>query len=66
LDHETHGYTKYCQNVCCCWLCEHHEIVASSFDQVKLQCLPFPDKGVKVEEMIDWVVGEVRVVPDTI
>jgi hypothetical protein len=28
--------------------------------------LPFPDKGVKVEEMIDWVVGEVRAMPDTV
>jgi hypothetical protein len=28
--------------------------------------LPFPDKGAKVEKMIDWVVGEVRAVPDTV
>jgi hypothetical protein len=28
--------------------------------------LAFPDKGVKVEEMIDWVVTEVRAVTDTV
>jgi hypothetical protein len=28
--------------------------------------LPFTDKGVKVEEMIDWVVSEVKVVLDTV
>jgi hypothetical protein len=27
--------------------------------------LPLPDKGVKVEEMIDWVVGEVKAVSNT-
>jgi hypothetical protein len=43
-----------------------HEAVASSFEEVKAQCLPFPNKGVKVEEMIDWVVEEVKVIPDTV
>jgi hypothetical protein len=28
--------------------------------------LSFPDKGAKVEEMIHWVVGEVKVVPNTV
>jgi hypothetical protein len=28
--------------------------------------LPFPDRGAKVEEIIGWVVGEVKVVPDTV
>jgi hypothetical protein len=32
---------------------ELHEIVALPFDKVKVLWLPFPDKGVKVEEMID-------------
>jgi hypothetical protein len=45
LDLETSSYTEY--------LHELHEAVASSFDEVKAQCLPFPDKGAKVEEMID-------------
>jgi hypothetical protein len=31
-----------------------------------VQCLPFPGKGEKVEEMIDWVTGEVKAVLDTI
>jgi hypothetical protein len=35
------------------------EAVASSFEDVKAQYLPFPDKGTKGEEMIDWIVGEV-------
>jgi hypothetical protein len=26
----------------------------------------FSDKGTKLEEMIDWVVGEVKVIPDTV
>jgi hypothetical protein len=33
---------------------------------VKVQCLPFPDKGAKVEEMINWVAREVKAVPDTV
>jgi hypothetical protein len=41
LELETRSYTKYRQTV------------ASSFDEVKAQCLPFPNKGAKVEEMID-------------
>jgi hypothetical protein len=65
LDLETCIYTKYRQTVCR-WFPELHKIVASSFDEVKVQCLPFPDKGAKVEEMIDWVVREVKAVPDTV
>jgi hypothetical protein len=65
LDLETHSYMEYRQTV------QHrlrklHEIVALSFDEVKAQCLSFPGKGVKVEEMIDWVVREVKAVPDTV
>jgi hypothetical protein len=47
-------------------LCELHKAVTSSFKEVKAQYLPFPDKGAKVEEMIDWVVREVKAVLDTI
>jgi hypothetical protein len=65
LDLETHSYTEYRQNVCR-RLCELHKTVASSFDEVKVQCLPFPNIGEKVEEMIDWVVGEVKAMPDTV
>jgi hypothetical protein len=28
--------------------------------------LPFPDKDVKIDEIIDWVVGEAKTVLDTI
>jgi hypothetical protein len=56
---------EYCQIVRR-QLHELHETVASSFDEVQAQCLPFPDKGVKVEEMIDWVVREMKAMPDTI
>jgi hypothetical protein len=56
---------EYRQTVCH-WLHELHETVASSFDEVKAQCLSFPDKGAKVEDMIDWVVGEVRAMPDAV
>jgi hypothetical protein len=28
--------------------------------------MPFPDKGIKVEEMFDWVVEEVISVPETV
>jgi uncharacterized coiled-coil protein SlyX len=65
MDMEKHSYTEYHQTVHR-RLRELHETVASSFDEVKAQCLPFPDKGSKVEEMVDWVVKEVRAVPDTI
>jgi hypothetical protein len=65
LDLETRSYTKYHQTVHH-WLCDLHKIVASSFDEVQAQCLPFPDKGAKVEEMIDWVVEEVKAMPDTV
>jgi hypothetical protein len=38
----------------------------SSFDEVKAQCMPFPNKGVVVEEMIDLIAEEVKAVPDTV
>jgi uncharacterized coiled-coil protein SlyX len=65
LELETHSYAEYRQNVRH-QLHELHKVVSSSFDEVKAQCLPFPDKGMKVEEMIDWVVGEVKAVSDTV
>jgi hypothetical protein len=46
------SYTEYRQTVCH-RLHELHEIVASSFDDIHARCLPFPDKGANVEEMID-------------
>jgi hypothetical protein len=52
LDLETHSYTEYHQNVSH-RLREIHETVASSFDEVKAQHMPFPDKGMKVDEMFD-------------
>jgi predicted nuclease with TOPRIM domain len=52
LDLETRSYTEYHQTVRR-RLHELHKTVASSFDEVKVQCLPFPDKGANVEEMID-------------
>jgi hypothetical protein len=65
LDLEARSYTEYHQNVHC-RLHELHETVASSFDEVKAQCLPFLDKGVKIEEMVNWVAGEVKTVLDTV
>jgi hypothetical protein len=65
LDLETRSYAEYYHTVNR-WLCELHETVALSFDEVKVQCLPFPGKGAKVEEMIDWVVGEVTAMSDTV
>jgi hypothetical protein len=65
LDLETHSYTEYHQNVRR-RLHELHVAVASSFEEVKVQCLPFPNKGTKGEEMINWVVGEVKAVLDTV
>jgi hypothetical protein len=41
-------------------------MVASSFAEVKAQCLPFPAKDMKVEKMINWVAGEVQTMPITI
>jgi hypothetical protein len=43
-----------------------HETIVSSFGEVKAQCLPFPGKGAKVEEMLSWVAEEVKAVPDTV
>jgi hypothetical protein len=40
--------------------------VASSFDVVKAQCLPFSVKGVIVEEMIHWIAEEIKAVPNTV
>jgi uncharacterized coiled-coil protein SlyX len=48
LDLEMRSYTEHRQNVRC-RLRKLLEIVASSFDEVKAQCMPFPNKGVKVE-----------------
>jgi hypothetical protein len=52
LDLEMCSYMEYRQTMRC-RLREPHETVASSFDDVQAQCLTFPNKGVKVEEMID-------------
>jgi hypothetical protein len=52
LDLETRSYTEYQLNVHR-WLHELHETVASSFDEVKPQYLPFLGRGAKIEEMID-------------
>jgi chromosome segregation ATPase len=65
LDLETRNYTEYRLNVHR-RLHELHEIVASSFDKVKARCLPFPGRGAKIEEMIDWVVEEVKTVSATV
>jgi hypothetical protein len=65
LDLETWSYTEYCQTIHR-WLHDLHKAVTSSFEEVKAQCLPFPDKGTKVEEMIDWIVGEVKAVLDIV
>jgi hypothetical protein len=65
LDLETRSYTEYHQIVLH-WLHELHETVASSFNEVQAWCLPFPDRGTKIEEMIEWVAGEVKTVPDTV
>jgi hypothetical protein len=65
LDLEMRSYTEYRQTLRR-WLYELHETVASSFDEVQAQCLPFPDKGAKLEEMIDWVVGEEKAMLDTV
>jgi hypothetical protein len=62
LNEETQNYTDYCLNVRC-RLYKLHEAVASSFEEVKARCLPVLARGVKVEEMIDWVAREVRTVP---
>jgi uncharacterized protein YhaN len=65
LDLETCSYTEYHQNVRGRH-CDLHQALASSFDEVKAQCMPFPNKGVVVEEMIDLIAEEVKAVPDTV
>jgi seryl-tRNA synthetase len=66
LDKETQDYTKYRLNVRRC-LRGLHEVVASSFGEVKAWCFTFlPAPNVKVELLIDWVGGEVEPMLDTI
>jgi chromosome segregation ATPase len=65
LDLETRSYTEYRQNVRH-QLDKPHETIASSFEEIKAQCLPFTGKGTKIEEMIDWVAREVKTVSDTV
>jgi predicted nuclease with TOPRIM domain len=64
LDQETQGYTNYHLNVRGC-LRQLHEVVASTFSELWAQCLPFLAWNLKVEELINWVVGEVKTVPTT-
>jgi hypothetical protein len=52
LDQETRNYTNY-RLIMRHHLHHLHEIVASIFDEVRVRCLPFPDKSAKVEEFID-------------
>jgi hypothetical protein len=65
LSEETRNYTDYHLNVRRS-LHELHEVVALSLEKVKAWCLPIPARGAKVEEMIDWVAGEVWTMPDTV
>jgi hypothetical protein len=65
LNEETRNYTDYRMNVHRC-LHELHELVASSFEEVKDRYIPVPARSTKVEEMIDWVAWEVRTVLDTV
>jgi hypothetical protein len=65
LNGETQGYTDYCMNVRH-RLRELLEMMASSFDEVKVRCLHLPAKGTKVEEMINWVVREVQTMLNTV
>jgi predicted nuclease with TOPRIM domain len=65
LDKETQDYTDYRLNMRH-RLRDLHGVVASSFGEVKARCLPFPIWNAKVEELIDWVVGEVKTMPDTV
>jgi hypothetical protein len=58
LNEETRNYTDYRLNVRR-HLHELHEVVALSLEKVKARCLPILARGAKVEEMIDWVAGEV-------
>jgi predicted nuclease with TOPRIM domain len=52
LDLETCSYMKYHQTLRH-RLHELHKIVTSSFVEVQAHCLPFLDKGAKVEDMIN-------------
>jgi hypothetical protein len=36
------------------------------FDEVRVRWLPFKAKSAKVEQFIDWVSMEVKIVPDTV
>jgi hypothetical protein len=65
LNEETRSYTNYHLNVRH-HLHELHEVAASSFKEVKARCLPVPARGMKVEEITDWVAREVQTVPDTV
>jgi hypothetical protein len=65
LNEETWNYTDYRLNVRQ-HLHELHELVTSSFEEAKAWCLHIPARGAKVEEMIDWIVGEERTVPNTV
>jgi hypothetical protein len=50
----------------CSRLRDLHETLASSFNKVKAQCMPFSNKGVIVEKMINWVGEEIKAVLDTL
>jgi hypothetical protein len=40
--------------------------VASSFNKIQARCLPFPGRGAKEEEIIEWVAEEMKTVSDTV
>jgi hypothetical protein len=65
LDRETQGYTEYRLNV------RHplrnlHDVVASSFGEVKAWCFPVLARNAKVEDLIDWVGEEVKAMPGAV
>jgi hypothetical protein len=65
LDLETRSYTEYHQSVGR-WLHKLHETMVSLFNEIQVRCLPFPSRGVKMEEMFEWVGEEVKTMLDIV
>jgi NADH dehydrogenase/NADH:ubiquinone oxidoreductase subunit G len=65
LAKETEGYMDYRLNVRH-RLRDLHEMLATSFGEVKARCLPFPTRNTSIEELIGWVMEEVKVEPGTV
>jgi hypothetical protein len=50
----------------CKWLCELHAALEGALNEVGMRCLPYPEKGRTIGDVITWFKKEIQALPDTV